>query len=41
MGRAAGGGTGRSWGMGKIKIDVVKPGLAHPIRGAAQTQENQ
>ena len=26
MGRAAGGGTGRSWGMGKFKIDVARVG---------------
>ncbi len=41
MGRAAGGGTGRSWGMGKFKIDAIELWLSHPIRGAGQTQENQ
>ena len=41
MGRAAGGGTGRSWGMGKFKIDTAQSWLSHPIRGASHTQENQ
>jgi hypothetical protein len=41
MGRAAGGGTGRSWGMGKFMKIAVEPWLPHPIRGAGRTQENQ
>jgi hypothetical protein len=43
MGRAAGGGAGRSWGMGKFKIDTEKPKLSGPgfVRGTRQTQEDQ
>ncbi len=41
MGRAAGGGAGRAWGMGKVKKTVREPKLPDPIRRSGQTQENQ
>jgi hypothetical protein len=41
MGRAAGRGAGRSWGMGKLKNVVVEPELSDPARGTRQTQEDQ
>jgi hypothetical protein len=42
MGRAAGGGAGRSWGVGKFKKKVVvEPELPGLVRWADQTQENQ
>ena len=41
MGRAAGRGAGRSWGMGKIKKGAVETELLDPIRGTRQTQEDQ
>jgi hypothetical protein len=40
-GRAAAGGNGRSWGMGKFEKNVVKIALPDPIRRTGQTQENQ
>jgi hypothetical protein len=43
MGRAAGGGAGRSWGMGKFKKDAAGPELSGPgfVYGSGQTQEDQ
>jgi hypothetical protein len=41
MGRAAGRGAGRSWGMGKFKKYTVEPELSGPVCGARQTQEDQ
>ena len=41
MGKAAGGGTGRSWGMGKFKKIAVDPELSEPVRRTCHTQEEQ
>jgi hypothetical protein len=40
-GRAARGGSGRSWGMGKFKKNSVDAELSGPIRGTGEAQEDQ